>query len=101
MNIKVDIYSNKMILSNGDKTLTVTPNEPYNTSRLIIGKFSVAEACLTRGIKEMGSIGFFKPRPIVSMHQQEILEGGLSEVEQHCLRELALSSGAKEVTVVV
>jgi len=40
MEIRVDIYKNRMILDGGGQTITVTPREPFTTARLLVGTFS-------------------------------------------------------------
>lgn len=102
MKIKVEIFSTKMVLSNDFDTITVVPEKPYHSKRLVIAQFSAARECLSRGIKMLGgSATFLRPAPTLIIHQRDVLEGGISEVEQHCLRELALAAGAREVEVVL
>jgi hypothetical protein len=101
MEIKVDIYSNKMVLSSEGRSMTFRSKEPFTTTRLLIGKFFVAEECLKNAVKEFGAIGFFKRAPKITLQPHEYLEGGLSEVEDRILREIALGAGAREAHVVV
>ncbi len=68
MEIKVDVYSNKMVISSQGRTLTALPSEPFTTTRLLIGKFSVAEECLKKAFKEFGALGLFKLAPKVYTH---------------------------------
>jgi hypothetical protein len=101
MEIKVDVYSNKMVLSSEGRSMTFHSKEPFTTTRLLIGKFYVAEECLKNAVKEFGAIGFFKRAPKIIIQPHEYLEGGLSEVEDRILREIALGAGAREAHVVV
>tara|TARA_R110002167_G_scaffold297462_2_gene501781 strand:+ start:210 stop:518 length:309 start_codon:yes stop_codon:yes gene_type:complete len=101
MEIKVDVYSNKMVLSSEGRSMTFHSKEPFTTTRLLIGKFYVAEECLKNAVKEYGAIGFFKRAPKIIIQPHEYLEGGLSEVEDRILREIALGAGAREAHVVV
>jgi hypothetical protein len=101
MDIKVDVYSNKMVLSSEGRSMTFHSKEPFTTTRLLIGKFFVAEECLKNAVKEFGAIGFFKRAPKIIIQPHEYLEGGLSEVEDRILREIALGAGAREAHVVV
>ena len=55
MHIKLEIYANKMVLTGDGQTVTVVPDTPYSTERLLIGNFDSASSCLkeatsTRGI---------------------------------------------------
>ncbi|MBA6390965.1 hypothetical protein H4J38_09285 [Colwellia sp. BRX10-3] len=81
--------------------MTFHSKEPFTTTRLLIGKFFVAESCLKNAVKEFGAIGFFKRAPKIIIQPHEFLEGGLSEVEDRVLREIALGAGAREAHVVV
>ncbi|MFC3151081.1 hypothetical protein ACFOEK_08580 [Litoribrevibacter euphylliae] len=76
-----------------------TPSHPFTTSRLLVGTFSAAEACLKPVIKEtLGKSSLFSSAKIV-MHPMEMCEGGLSEVEERIFMELAFGSGARQVKV--
>jgi len=74
---------------------------PFSTQRLLVGNFASAEACLTKAInavsKQLKKRQFLAPR--VLMHPREMVEGGLSEVEERVLRELGLSAGARRVEI--
>lgn len=100
MDIKVEIYRDKMVISYKQKTVTVYPKEPYSTSRLLVGTFSPAEECLKDGLQQIGAVGLFKLiKPTLNIKAKELCEGGLSEVEQRCLNELGFASGARKVNV--
>lgn len=101
MEVKVDVYSNKMVLTSDSRRMTFHSKVPFTTTRLLIGEFSVAERFLENAVKEFGAIGFFKRSPKIIIQPHEFLEGGLSEVEDRVLREVALRAGAREVHVVV
>jgi hypothetical protein len=51
------------------------------------------------GVEELGAIGLFKRKPIITVIPKELTEGGLSEVEGRCFCELALGSGDREVRI--
>jgi rod shape-determining protein MreB len=89
------------VLTSEGRSMTFHSTEPFTTTRLLIGKFFVAESCLTNAVKEFGAIGFFKRSPKITIQPHEFLEGGLSEVEDRVLREIAMGAGAREVHVVV
>ncbi|GGP74680.1 hypothetical protein [Shewanella ulleungensis] len=101
MEIKVDVYSNKMVLSSEGRSMTFYAKEPFTTTRLLIGKFFVAESFLKNALKEFGAISFFKRAPKITIQPHEFLEGGLSDIEDRVLREIALGAGAREAHVVV
>jgi len=70
---------------------------PFTTARLLVGEFGVAEKALKDGIRQIMGGGWFKPSPRILMHQVEMAEGGLCEVERKILQELALGAGAMKV----
>jgi rod shape-determining protein MreB len=71
---------------------------PFTTERLLVGQFLVADALLKRVVMEaVGRSPFLSKRFL--MHQVEKAEGGLSQVEERVLLELAAGSGAKRIEV--
>jgi hypothetical protein len=101
MEIKVDVYSNKMVLSSEGRTLTALPDESFSSNRLLIGKLSAAQKCLEKAVKDFGAISFLKASPTIIIQPHEFIEEGLSEVEESLLSKVAFYAGAKEVQVVV
>ena len=95
--VKRNQFRVRHLESNAEVTLDAQP--PFTTSRLIIGEFSVAESLLKRGIREVSKRGFLSMAPFVVIQPLEMLEGGLSEVEERVLREVAIGAGATRVVV--
>lgn len=81
------------------KEREVTAQKPFTTTRLLVGQFQEAESLLRKGIQEIGNKGLFQVSPVVIIHPIEMVEGGLSEVEERLFRELASSCGARSVFV--
>ena len=77
------------------KDFELSAQRPFTTARLLVGQYQTAELLLRKGIKEIGNGGLFRISPVVVMHPLEMVEGGLSEVEERLYQELALSSGAR------
>ncbi|GAB3309200.1 hypothetical protein GCM10027428_05270 [Haliea atlantica] len=100
MSIKVEIYKDRMVLTESTRVVTVHPLRPYFSRRLLVGSFDPAVECLKRGLTELGVFGLFKSKPKIQVYAREMAEGGLSEVEHRCLAELAYTAGAGEVEVV-
>ena len=73
--------------------------KPFTTTRLLVGQFQEAEALFRKGIREVGNGGLFQVSPVIVIHPLDMVEGGLSEVEERALRELAMSAGARNVFV--
>jgi rod shape-determining protein MreB and related proteins len=66
---------------------------------LAIGQFQIAEKLLANGLNDLCPNKFFSVSPIIVMHQLHLAEGGLSEIEERVLKELALGVGARKVHV--
>ena len=83
---------------NREGTFLASP--PFTTQRLLVGEFTTAESLLKRALKEVSTRGFLSAAPHVLIQPLEMIEGGLSEVEERVLRELAIG-GARASKVVV
>ena len=81
------------------KTLTVVPPEPFTTQRLLVGRFDVAQHALRKALRELAGGGLLALAPAVVMHPLEMIEGGLSQVEERIMREMAIGAGARKVAV--
>jgi rod shape-determining protein MreB len=79
--------------------LTVVAQEPFTTSRCLIGQFGQAESLLRRALKRLPKNGFFAVALRIVIHPVEMVEGGLSEVEERVFREVALGAHASKVVV--
>ncbi len=77
----------------------VSPPEPFSTSRLLVGQFSLAEYYLREGIEKVLPRKMIKRSPAILIHPVEMTEGGLSEVETRVFRELAFGAGASRVVI--
>ena len=93
-----------------DETITAigkvlsTPNvttryvNPFAHPRSFVGNFLLAEKILQHGMREIHKTRL-RPSPRVVMHQLEKNEGGLTDIEDRVLRELAVGAGAREVII--
>jgi len=83
------------------KSLT-SPNirvlNPFKHSRSFVADFMCAEKILQHGIYTMHK-SKIRPAPRVIIHQLEKTDGGLTDIEERVLRELALGAGAREVII--
>lgn len=70
----------------------------FSHPRALIGNFTVAQAALTSLVKKAKDSGFVFSVGMV-IHPTERLEGGLTQVEERVLHELAIGSGASKVVV--
>ncbi len=97
--IYVKIYENKINIRNVNdrKEIELSATSPFSTERLLIGNFMVAQTLLTKGIKIVMGKKFFAPA--ILMHPIEIIDGGLSQVEERVLKDLAIIVGAQKVVL--
>lgn len=72
---------------------------PFATPRLAVGHFEHAEATLQAGVRAITGRRWLVFAPVLVMHQQYLAEGGLSQVEERVLRELAMGVGARQVFI--
>ena len=99
----VQVLENKFIiqvLDNNESREIFLPEKNFTTKRLLVGDFSAAQDCLSKAIKRLAPKKLFtRKTAAVVMHPMEMYEGGLSEVEERILNELAFSSGAIKVAM--
>lgn len=74
---------------------------PFSHPRSFVADFYVAEHLLQHGLGQIQKSKFFKLAPRIIMHQLEKTEGGLTNIEERVLRELAFGSGARDVVIYV
>ena len=102
-NLYIQVLKNKFIiqiLDNSESRETFLPAKNFTTKRLLVGNFSAAQDCLSKAIKRLVPKKLFtRKKAAVVMHPMEMDEGGLSEVEERILNELAFSSGAIKVAL--
>ena len=82
-----------------EKEVTVSALEPFTTNRLLIGQFAVAEKYLKEGIEKVHEGRWFAASPVIVIQPLEMIEGGLSQVEERVLMEVAAAAGARKVVV--
>lgn len=78
---------------------TTTVGGAFSNPRLAIAHFNVAAAAARKGVYEVYPKSLFRIAPVIVIHQIYNSEGGLCEIEDRILRELALSAGARQVFV--
>ncbi len=95
--VKKNQFRVRSLESAAEATFDAQP--PFTTARLLIGQFQAAEKVLKRAVTEMSKSKIFAVSPQVLIQPLEILEGGLSEVEERVLKEVAIGAGASKVVV--
>lgn len=86
-------------VSEPDSEQVFTASPGFTTNRLLVGQFSVAERCLKSAIESVVGKSFIPKSVAVVIHPEEMVEGGLSEVEERVFRELCLGAGARKVVI--
>ncbi|MFM2450641.1 MAG: hypothetical protein RIS44_3091 [Pseudomonadota bacterium] len=77
---------------------TVVVN-PFAHPRSLLSDFTVAELVLKTFVKRVLRKSFWQPSPVLVMHPMVNVEGGLTQVEIRCLRELAFTAGASRALI--
>ena len=95
--VKRNHFRVRHIESNSEASFVAEP--PFTTTRLLVGHFVNAESLLKRALKQVSKAGLFAGSPHVLIQPLEMLEGGLSQVEERVLREAAIGAGASKVVV--
>lgn len=83
-----------------NRNATRTSESGFSTSRLLVGTFTEADSLLKSAVEECRVASEFVPaRRLFVMHPLEMTEGGLSQVEERILLELAAGAGASKTVV--
>lgn len=103
--LKPDPKGNSVIVAVGEQARaaaaedsTVGVYNGFSHPRVCISDIEIAQAVLRYFIREVVGKRLMI-RPIIIMHPTDELEGGLSEIERHAIRELAVAAGARKVFV--
>ena len=88
----VRIRRNRFLVRNVStgKELDLAATTPFSHPRYLVGDYTAAESLLREGVRRLR--GFLPPR--ILLHPLELIEGGLSQVEERIFLELAYG-GAK------
>lgn len=77
----------------------ITAGNGFSHPRVLIGSFDLAAEAMRFHIKELLRGKLWIIRPIIIMHPLTKLEGGLTQIEERVMKDLALISGAREVYI--
>lgn len=72
---------------------------PFDHPRLLVNDFTVAEKMCAFAFQQTTDMSPFRPAPVVVMHPDCPLDGGLTVIEARVLREMAEGGGARKVFV--
>jgi hypothetical protein len=100
-NVYVRVRRNQFQIRNLESGFeaTVIARAPFTTTRLLIGQFVVAQNTLKEALKQESKDRLFAVSPYIVIHPLEMVEGGLSEIEERIFREVAVGAGASKVVV--
>ena len=82
-----------------NKEITISSIESFTTKRLLIGEFTIAEKYLKKGIDMIHQGKWLSTSPVVVVQPLEMIDEGLSQVEERVFREVAAGAGARKVAV--
>lgn len=97
--VYVQVFRNRFVLSRLDKGMRMERTGDFSHPRMLVGKFQEAEMLLGQLLRDAYGKALFPPRPLVVIHPKEVLEGGLTDIEERVLMEMALGAGARRVKV--
>jgi len=97
--VYVRIYENRIHVRNIDdrNEIELSTESPFSTERLLVGNFTAAQTLLKKGLRIVIGKKLFSLSII--MHPMEKIDGGLSQVEERVLKDLAIIAGAQKVEV--
>ena len=99
MEVKLLIFVNRIVVSNGTKEVSINSSEPFSTQRLLVGNFDAAWKCVEEAEKKLSIKGLFKRKPKVIVVPKELIEGGISQIEDRVFRELSLGFNPSSVEI--
>lgn len=100
-NVYVRVRRNQFQIRNLESGFdaTVVAQAPFTTTRLLVGQFVVAQNTLKEALKQEAKDRLLVVSPHIVIHPLEMVEGGLSEIEERIFREVAVGAGASKVVV--
>lgn len=97
------IYTNRIMLRLVRKNTIVErfSEPPFTSHRLLVGDFTTAEKLLAGSVKELVGRSWFALSPSILVHPVEMVDGGLSQVEERVFLELGYGARGRNVKVYV
>jgi len=87
----------RSLSSLAEETFDAQP--PFTTTRLLIGHFQIAQQLLKQAVTKMSKGKILARSPQALIQPLEMIEGGLCEIEERVLMEVAMGAGASKVVV--
>ena len=82
-----------------DKSTSLTAFPSFSTQRMLIGEYSVAEHLFKKGVKELIGSVWIPPMFRIIMQPMELTDGGLCQVEERILHQLASSMQPRTIKI--
>lgn len=91
---------NRVLLRNVDTGQSVerAPDTPFSHPRMLVGDFISAQGAVKAAVADVRGAGFARWIRLL-VHPTQLVDGGLSQVEDRVMRELASGAGAGKVIV--
>ncbi|MEM7431987.1 MAG: hypothetical protein AAF351_08605 [Pseudomonadota bacterium] len=98
---KVGIDANQKVVSYGDPVdpSAITVAHAFQHPRMLIPDYEVAEKVVHHAVRELAANRYFQASPVLIMHVDIELDGGLTPLEARALREMAERVGARETYI--
>ncbi len=96
----LQIHVNRVVLRSLGKnptTVQVHAERPFTSQRLLVGHFSEAEHAVKDAIQQLLAGRWLASVSVLIIQPMEMVEGGLSQVEERLLLDLGASAGARRV----
>ena len=96
----IQIFADRMVVrsATSGRSVELPADPPYSHPRTLVGDFTNAQAIVKRAVKELQK-GRLVLYTSAIVHPRERTEGGLTQIEERCFRELALGGGARKALV--
>jgi len=78
---------------------TFQADVPFSSVRMLIGEFTAAEQALKAALKNAEKDRLLRLPPQILMHPLEMIEGGLSQIEERIFLEVAMGAGASKAVI--
>lgn len=95
----VRVYRNRMLIRELQAQREQDVHAAFSTERLLVGQFNDARVALRQAIKLMLRGKWMSMAPTILVQPMEMLEGGLSQVEERIFHELGAGVGGRRVRV--
>lgn len=97
--VYVQVFKNKIRLSVLGESTVSEEHAAFSHPRSLIGQFVEGQQALTRALAKAYPTKLLTRRPRMVIHAKELIEGGLTQIEERALMEMGLGAGAVKVKI--